>query len=372
MSTSSAPVVARPRSSGWPSGPDDRTGDLAELDWSPSDRHGGRWRVGSDECPGATRCPLGRTLLRRGARARAASADVIVVNTPPLRPRRRERRGAILPEHDVVVVDEAHQLEDVMSDTVGVQLTPGRFVTVGAPCAASSTIRPSSGRTDRPSRHSCSATCLRDHPDSGPTARPPAPGSRCRRALVDRPADASMQRCRCCARSRPTTRTRSSDGCGPRHDGHARSRQIDVALGDHDGYVAFVSADHPTRPRLEIAPSTSGPCWPTAVWASTAPRSSPAPPSPRRSPDRVGLDPSSGPRSTRRGEPLRLRAARSPVLRAAPPRPAITGSRAAATHEEIEALDHGCGRSDAGAVHQLEAAMDRAAAALRDRLPTGS
>ena len=37
----------------------------------------------------------------------------------------------ILPEHDVVVFDEAHVLEDIMSDTVGVQLAPGRFVTLG-------------------------------------------------------------------------------------------------------------------------------------------------------------------------------------------------------------------------------------------------
>ena len=28
--------------------------------------------------------------------------------------------GVILPEHDVVVFDEAHVLEDIMSDTVGV------------------------------------------------------------------------------------------------------------------------------------------------------------------------------------------------------------------------------------------------------------
>ena len=35
------------------------TGDVAELDWSPSDA---AWRavsVGSDECPGKDRCPLG-------------------------------------------------------------------------------------------------------------------------------------------------------------------------------------------------------------------------------------------------------------------------------------------------------------------------
>ena len=32
--------------------------------------------------------------------------------------------GVILPEHDVVVFDEAHGLEDIMSDTVGVTIAP--------------------------------------------------------------------------------------------------------------------------------------------------------------------------------------------------------------------------------------------------------
>ena len=49
--------------------------------------------------------------------------------------------GVILPEHDVVVFDEAHVLEDVMSDTVGVQLAPGRFVTLAGTCGGSSTTR---------------------------------------------------------------------------------------------------------------------------------------------------------------------------------------------------------------------------------------
>ena len=38
--------------------------------------------------------------------------------------------GGVLPEHDVVVFDEAHVLEDVMSDTVGVEIAPGRFTTL--------------------------------------------------------------------------------------------------------------------------------------------------------------------------------------------------------------------------------------------------
>ena len=102
------------------------TGDMAELDWTPSDN---AWRsvsVGSDECPGADRCPLGDPCFAEQARRRAAVADVVVVNTH-LYGLNVASGGAILPEHDVVVFDEAHVLEDIMSDTVGVEIAPGRF-----------------------------------------------------------------------------------------------------------------------------------------------------------------------------------------------------------------------------------------------------
>jgi ATP-dependent DNA helicase DinG len=35
--------------------------------------------------------------------------------------------GTLLPEHDLVVIDEAHQLEEVVSATAGIALAPGRF-----------------------------------------------------------------------------------------------------------------------------------------------------------------------------------------------------------------------------------------------------
>ena len=107
------------------------TGDQAELDWSPNE---GTWRavsVGSDECPGADRCPVGQQCFAEQARRRAQASDVVVVNTH-LYGLHVGSGGAILPEHEVVVFDEAHVLEDTMSDTVGVQIAPGRFVTVGA------------------------------------------------------------------------------------------------------------------------------------------------------------------------------------------------------------------------------------------------
>jgi ATP-dependent DNA helicase DinG len=107
------------------------TGDQADLDWNPGDASWRSVSVGSDECPGADRCPMGQQCFAELARRRAQVADVIVVNTH-LYGLHVGSGGVILPDHDVVVFDEAHVLEDIMSDTVGVQIAPGRFVTVGA------------------------------------------------------------------------------------------------------------------------------------------------------------------------------------------------------------------------------------------------
>ena len=82
--------------------------------------------VGPRECPGAANCPRGHDCFAELARAAAAEADVVVVNTH-LYGLDLEAGGAFLPEHDVVVIDEAHQFEDVVSSTFGIELTAGRF-----------------------------------------------------------------------------------------------------------------------------------------------------------------------------------------------------------------------------------------------------
>ena len=107
------------------------TGDVAELDFAPSDAVLRGITVGSDECPGADRCPMGEPCFAELARRRASVADVVVVNTY-LYGLDVGGGGAILPDHDVVVFDEAHGLEDIMSTTLGVQISPGRFVTLAA------------------------------------------------------------------------------------------------------------------------------------------------------------------------------------------------------------------------------------------------
>ncbi|HEX6235820.1 MAG TPA: ATP-dependent DNA helicase [Acidimicrobiales bacterium] len=102
------------------------TGDRAELPVEPTDATWTAVSITSRDCPGAHRCPRGDRCFAEAARARAAEADVVVVNQH-LYGLDLAADGAILPEHDVVVVDEAHVLDDIVSATAGVELGPGRF-----------------------------------------------------------------------------------------------------------------------------------------------------------------------------------------------------------------------------------------------------
>ena len=82
--------------------------------------------VAADECPGARRCPSGGECFAEAARARAAAADIVVVNLHLLGADLR-CGGEVLPEHDALVVDEAHELEDVLAASLGVDVSPGRL-----------------------------------------------------------------------------------------------------------------------------------------------------------------------------------------------------------------------------------------------------
>ena len=103
-----------------------KSGDMADISWSPSERAMRAVSVGSDECPGARRCPVGGTCFSEIARFKASEADIVVVNTH-LYGLHVASGGQLLPEHEVLIVDEAHGLEDIMSDTVGISLHAGNF-----------------------------------------------------------------------------------------------------------------------------------------------------------------------------------------------------------------------------------------------------
>jgi ATP-dependent DNA helicase DinG len=106
------------------------TGDRAELATEPGEATWSAVSTSSRDCPGAQRCPRGDRCFAEAARARAADADVVVVNLH-LYGLDLASDGAILPDHDITVVDEAHVLDDIVSATTGVELGPSRFTHLG-------------------------------------------------------------------------------------------------------------------------------------------------------------------------------------------------------------------------------------------------
>ncbi len=111
------------------------TGDRATLDFEPKGRTWAAVSVGPRECPGRNRCPQGDHCFAERARDEAAAADVLVVNTH-LYGIDLASEGAILGDHEVVVLDEAHQIEDIMSSTFSWEISGGRFVNLARNCSA--------------------------------------------------------------------------------------------------------------------------------------------------------------------------------------------------------------------------------------------
>jgi ATP-dependent DNA helicase DinG len=110
---------------------DTGTGDRAELEFEPHPRAWAMLSVGPRECPGAFQCPSGGNCFAEAARAAAAAADVVVVNTH-LYGSHLASGGVVLPPHDVVIFDEAHEVEEVMTSCLGVELSPGRIRALAA------------------------------------------------------------------------------------------------------------------------------------------------------------------------------------------------------------------------------------------------
>jgi ATP-dependent DNA helicase DinG len=106
------------------------TGDRADLDQEPSEAAWAAVSTTARDCPGAHRCPRGDECFAEAARARAAEADVVIVNQH-LYGLDLASDGAILPDHDVAIIVEAHQVDDIVSATAGVELTAGRFAHLG-------------------------------------------------------------------------------------------------------------------------------------------------------------------------------------------------------------------------------------------------
>lgn len=98
---------------------DDLPGKISSVLW-------GALTVGPNECPGARRCPHGDVCFAERARERALVADLVIVNAH-LYCLDLVLDGALLGEHDAVIIDEAHTLAETASAVFGLGLGPGRF-----------------------------------------------------------------------------------------------------------------------------------------------------------------------------------------------------------------------------------------------------
>ncbi|MFJ2669016.1 ATP-dependent DNA helicase [Nocardia fluminea] len=100
---------------------DTETGDRDELAPGVTDRAWRQVSVGSRECLGKSRCQFGQDCFAEKARAESAQADVVVTNHALLAIDAISGIQ-ILPEHDVVVIDEAHELVDRVTGVATAEL----------------------------------------------------------------------------------------------------------------------------------------------------------------------------------------------------------------------------------------------------------
>ncbi|WP_063006055.1 ATP-dependent DNA helicase [Nocardia salmonicida] len=100
---------------------DTETGDRDELTPGVTDRAWRQVSVGSRECLGKSRCQFGQDCFAEKARTESAQADVVVTNHALLAIDAISGIQ-ILPEHDVVVIDEAHELVDRVTGVATAEL----------------------------------------------------------------------------------------------------------------------------------------------------------------------------------------------------------------------------------------------------------
>jgi ATP-dependent DNA helicase DinG len=98
------------------------SGDRDDLKPGVADRSWTQVSVSARECLGMARCPFGTECFAERARAKAAQADVVVTNHALLAID-AVADSAVLPEHQLLVVDEAHDLVDRVTAMATGELT---------------------------------------------------------------------------------------------------------------------------------------------------------------------------------------------------------------------------------------------------------
>lgn len=98
------------------------SGDRDDLKPGVGDRSWSQVSVSARECLGVARCPFGSECFSERARGAAGLADVVVTNHALLAID-AVAESAVLPEHRLLVVDEAHELADRVTSVAAAELT---------------------------------------------------------------------------------------------------------------------------------------------------------------------------------------------------------------------------------------------------------
>ncbi|HTJ68824.1 MAG TPA: ATP-dependent DNA helicase [Actinospica sp.] len=101
------------------------TGDRDDLAPGVSDRIWSTVSVSSRECLGAGKCPFGQDCFAELARERARAADLVVTNHALLAIDTFDGEIKVLPEHNAVIIDEAHELVSRATGADSGELTAG-------------------------------------------------------------------------------------------------------------------------------------------------------------------------------------------------------------------------------------------------------
>jgi ATP-dependent DNA helicase DinG len=231
------------------------TGERGDLPFEPTGRAWAQVSVGHTECPGAARCPAGDTCFAEAARQRAGAADVVVVNTH-LYAFHLISGGGLLPPHDVVVIDEAHELEDIASASLGFDVTSGRVRGLA---------RSARGLIDDPEP----LTALEEAADLLDAALLARRGAR-----IQPPLDEDLERVLTISRERVTklvAASRRADTDDPRRArvleaGTHLATDLDGVLQLSDAQVAWVEKG-PQSSVLEVAPLDVGSVLDSLWWS---------------------------------------------------------------------------------------------------------
>ncbi|GED97472.1 ATP-dependent DNA helicase [Gordonia crocea] len=109
---------------------DTETGDRDDLPTGVADRSWRQVSVTARECLGAANCSYAQDCFAEHARERAAGSDVVVTNHAMLAIDALSP-ATILPEHDVVIIDEAHELADRITSVATDELSAASVTLAG-------------------------------------------------------------------------------------------------------------------------------------------------------------------------------------------------------------------------------------------------